>query len=391
MVKHSLEQTMNMRTRKKYIKGMQFISAFLFGILISEIYGRYKCEKMSKDEIDENNYLLITLILTAPDHFERREAIRDTWLSMRPWQVNETVYQRDLIFVPKYNENGFIQHETVQQQQKQLEYYRKWLPTSKMSNIKEQNLKIKPMFAIGMKELDESVRKRIRAESNLYSDLLLLDDLKDSYKNLTLKLLTALDKINTVTPNFKYLLKSDDDSYVKLDYLSIDLLNYDRKLKRLNQNDISRRNIELYWGFFNGRASIKKSGQWKELNYEICDRYLPYALGGGYVISRNLVKYLSSQHDVLNRYESEDISLGTWLSPFRNIHRRHDPRFDTTYIPRKCQDYHIVLHKRTAQDMKEIHRGNLCHSEISYDQLKKPTEYFYDWTQLPSKCCDNKL
>lgn len=389
MIKYISEDKTNMRSRnrKKYIKVMQFLSAFLCGIIISELYGRYKCDLETIDEIDENNYLLVNLILSAPGNFDRRDAMRETWLGLRPWQINGTSYQDDMIIIPKVQSNGFLEHETVEQQEKVLKNYQKWLPNSKKANIKEPNLKIKTLFVVGMKGLDESVAKRIRAESKVYNDLLLLDNLQDSYKNLTYKLLLALNKLNVVTPNFKYLLKCDDDTYVKLDYLALDLIQYDRKLKEAKLKD----DLGLYWGFFNGRATVQKSGQWKEMNYDLCDKYLPYALGGGYVISKNLVEYLSSQYNVLNRYDSEDISVGTWLAPFRHIHRRHDPRFDTTYIPRKCKDYHIVLHKRTANDMKEIANGNLCFNEISYESKRPPAEYFYDWSQSPSKCCDNKL
>jgi galactosylxylosylprotein 3-beta-galactosyltransferase len=48
----------------------------------------------------------------------------------------------------------------------------------------------------------------------------------------------------------------------------------------------------LYWGFFDGRAPVQKSGKWQETNYVLCDRYLPYALGGGYVLSHDLVSIL---------------------------------------------------------------------------------------------------
>ena len=393
MIKYISDDKTNMRTRnrKKYIKVMQFLSAFLCGIIISELYGRYKCDLENIDEIDENNYLLVNLILSAPNNFERRDAMRETWLELRPWQINGTSYQDDMIIIPKVQSNGFLEHETIEQQEKVLKNYQKWLPNSKKANLKEPNLKIKTLFVVGIKGLDENVVKRIRAESKVYNDLLLLENLQDSYKNLTYKLLLALNKLNVVTPNFKYLLKCDDDSYVKLDYLALDLIQYDKKLKDERQKDESVKDIGLYWGFFNGRASIQKSGQWKEVNYDLCDRYLPYALGGGYVISKNLVEYLASQYNVLNRYDSEDISVGTWLAPFRHIHRKHDPRFDTTYIPRKCQDYHLVLHKRTANDMKEIAKGNLCFSEVSYDSKRQPAEYFYNWFQIPSKCCDNKI
>jgi galactosylxylosylprotein 3-beta-galactosyltransferase len=380
----------NLRNRKKLMRALQYLCVFFVGIIFNHLFSEYRCEVQFHDEIDENNYLLVALVLTAPNNFDRRNAMRETWLSLRPWQMNESFYQNEVIYIPaeQQQNNGFLTHESVEQQQSSLKNYQKWLLTKhRGSNVKVPNLKIKTLFAIGMRDLNDETTKRIRAESDVYSDLLLLEDLKDSYKNLTLKLLQSLEKVNNVTPNFKYLLKCDDDSYVKLDYLSVDLLEYAKKLKAAR----AEKSIELYWGFFNGRANIKKSGQWKEVNYDLCDRYLPYALGGGYVISKNLVTYLGNHSRVLNRYESEDISMGTWLSSFNNIHRRHDPRFDTTYIPRKCKNYHMVMHKRTVTDMREIHMGKQCFSEVKYDESKKPVEYFYDWTQSPSKCCDNKI
>lgn len=86
--------------------------------------------------------------------------------------------------------------------------------------------------------------------------------------------------------------------------------------------------------------------------------------------------------------------MGTWLAPFKNIHRRHDVRFDTGYIPRPCQHYHIVFHKKSPEQMRKLYNGaSSCTvtdvGGVSSD--RKLTEYFYDWQQAPTKCCDNKL
>ncbi len=94
----------------------------------------------------------------------------------------------------------------------------------------------------------------------------------------------------------------------------------------------------------------------------LCDRYLPYALGGGYVLSHDLVAYIAATADMFSFYNSEvsdllffassiphhreslpfpllqDVSVGTWLAPL-NITRQHDIRFDTEWKVRS-----IVLH-----------------------------------------------
>jgi galactosylxylosylprotein 3-beta-galactosyltransferase len=370
------------RNNRNNIKYIQMIFAFFVGIFIGQILDFSTGCDSQKLEIDEDNYFLVALVLTSPSNLERRNVIRETWASLRPKEFNSSEYQKNIIFTPKFQENSFLEYESLKHQKQRLENYIKWLPQyTKLPNIKVPNIKLKVIFSVGTEGLDASLREDLIAEKKVYNDLLILEDLKDSYNNLTLKLIKSMNALNRTIPNFKYVMKVDDDSYVKLDLLTFDLIHYDEKLK-------PRKDLSLYWGFFNGRANIKKSGQWQEPNYNLCERYLPYALGGGYVLSKDLVTFIAQYGDQLNLFKSEDISMGTWLSPFRKIHRRHDVRFDTAYMPRKCKNYHLVLHKRTVEDMREIHKGNLCFSEVKYDENRRPIEYFYDWSQSPLNCCD---
>lgn len=378
------------RNNRKVLKVLQMFSAFLVGIVVSQIFGRTFCGLKSTEEIDDQSYLLVVLVLTAPKNIEQRTAMRETWLNLRPRMINGSDYQKEVTFVPKVMRNSFLEIESVDQQKIHLQNYQDWITSSRIPNVKVLNIKIKHLFAIGTLGLDSNVREEIRTEHKVYNDLLLLDDLEDSYKNLTLKLVKSMQKLNRTTPHFKFVLKCDDDSYVKLDYLTLDLIQYETKLKAMKQRKETLDDLDLYWGYFHGRANIKKSGQWAEVNYNLCERYLPYALGGGYVLSKNLVTYIAANGDHLSRFGSEDISVGTWLSTFRNIHRRHDLRFDTAYLPRKCKSYHFALHKRTPTDMHKIFNGNACFSEVQYDTSKRPLEYFYDWSQSPMKCCDNR-
>jgi galactosylxylosylprotein 3-beta-galactosyltransferase len=55
----------------------------------------------------------------------------------------------------------------------------------------------------------------------------------------------------------------------------------------------------LYWGYFAGDGEIQSQGRWKEDKWFLCDRYVPYALGGGYVISSSIVDYIANNVDVL--------------------------------------------------------------------------------------------
>lgn len=119
----------------------------------------------------------------------------------------------------------------------------------------------------------------------------------------------------------------DSDSYVRVGGL----------LKALK--DISH--PRLYWGFLDGRAKPIRKGKWKETDWLLCDRYLPYQvypifqfykwqLGGGYVLSHALADYLARNAGLFRQYKSEDVSVGAWLAGL-DVRYVHDPRFDTEW------------------------------------------------------------
>ncbi|XP_053667299.1 beta-1,3-galactosyltransferase 6 [Anopheles marshallii] len=367
------------------------LCAFLFGVLLTALFANTNpaCTPMGRVYDPENSYFLMLLIMTAPENFERRTTIRETYLNLRPRMINES-YQEELIHIPPFNDRGQIILESIDTQRQLLKNYRAWLQKP-IKNIKVINFKIKPLFAIGMHDQPKNIRRKIYEEQRVFGDILELEELQDSYANLTSKLLHSMQKIDAKY-DFRYLAKLDDDTYVKLDVLAEDLLSYYEKLHQVQkqQQKNNKGPMELYWGYFRGAATIQKQGAWQEKDYFLCDRYGPYALGGGYVLSKGLVSYIATYADQLTMYKSEDIAVGTWLAPFRNIHRRHDVRFDTAWKPRACQAYHMLLHKRTARHMRDIYAGEMCTHEE--DQQPSgggtlPKEYFYDWTQPPSLCC----
>lgn len=206
-----------------------------------------------------------------------------------------------------------------------------------------------------------------------HHDLLLLPRLQDSYTNLTRKVLYAFQWLDE-SVEFSYVLKVDDDSFVLLNALSSELSG-------------RRSPKSLYWGFFDGRATPKSRGKWSEGEWFLCDRYLPYALGGGYVLSRDLVRAISANADKLSIYNSEDVSVGVWLSAF-DAERKHDVRFNTEYVSRGCRNSYLVSHKQSNDEMHDKYnsltsRGVQCSQEYQ----TKPS-YEYRWNEAPSKCCE---
>lgn len=214
---------------------------------------------------------LIVLILSAPANFAKRNTIRETWLRLRERSRSRFTFNH--------------------------------------------------YFVISGLGLGFETNRAISDEQLEHEDVLILP-LQDSYKNLTQKLLKSFEwlqgQYELFGLDYKYVLKCDDDSFVRIDKLTEELarieltyLKGDLKLLNDDSSEFLRVNpqinnefkfgdeLSLYWGYFNGNAKIKTSGKWKENNWMLCDNYLPYALGGGYILSRRLVEYLAQNDEYL--------------------------------------------------------------------------------------------
>ena len=203
----------------------------------------FKRNEQSISQVKKDTFLFI-MVLTSPKGKERRYALRKTWLS----------------------------------------------------DIKTLNSSVIARFIIGVRDLPQEDIKNLEEENKRYNDILFLPDFKDSYYELTNKVLQTFKWIDQ-NVNSSYLLKVDDDSFVRLDVIISEL-----------KSTSPRKN--LYWGFFRGDAHVKFSGSWAEKKWHLCDRYLPYAQGGGYILSSDLVNFIARNADLLEIFNSEDVSVG---------------------------------------------------------------------------------
>ncbi|XP_017034766.1 beta-1,3-galactosyltransferase 6 [Drosophila kikkawai] len=367
-------------------------SAFFFGSFITKILSTVdKCPTHRSGvgaQLEHHpDLFLIVLVLSSPRNVDHRNTMRSTWLRYVEQPLALPYFPEEQIYLPTYYANGHLMAERVESQRKRLRQYINWQGSisTRSSRKTQRGIRVKHFFAIGTGQMSRDLHAELQNEHMQHNDLLLLQKHPETYHNLTEKLLQSLDTL-TQRYEFSYLIKVDDDTYVKLDSLLNELVSYDRKLLR---NAVEYGNDplpQLYWGYFSGRSKIKTKGRWKESNYYLSKNYLPYALGGGYVLSRKLCEYIANSSHMLSPYASEDVSVGTWLAPFRHIYRWHDPRFDTAYISRKCKPYHLVLHKCSQERMKKINDGKLCSTDTSPSSLP---EYYYDWMKVADQCCDN--
>lgn len=230
-------------------------------------------------------------------------------------------------------------------------------------------------FVIGTQSLLPKEIHSLKSEQNKFSDLLLLSDLREDYSNLTRKVLYSFTRV-VQDYKFSYLLKCDDDSYILLNKVVTEL---------------STRNSaeSFYWGFFDGRAHVKTKGKWAEKDWFLCDRYLPYALGGGYVLSQDLIQRIATSADSLEIYNSEDVSVGVWLSPYK-AERKHDVRFNTEFVSRGCRNSYIVSHKQSPEDMRSKFRNLQDKGEQCDKEFQTRLSYKYNWNNFPTKCCERQ-
>ena len=233
-------------------------------------------------------------------------------------------------------------------------------------------------FAVCGGGVDAAARGVLEEEGRVHGDVLWLHGCEEGFGALAAKLGAALLAVHEGFEGYRAVLKADDDTYVRLDGVAGELA--------------ARPDAEmLYWGYFDGRAEVRRRGKYRELEWNLCDTYLPYAVGGGYVVGRRLVAHVAAgwRGVGLRRFGAEDASLGLWLAAAEAT-RWHDVRFDTEWKSRGCEDGYLVLHKRSPEQMRSIH----ARLAAGLGPCERPglvrVQYEYNWAAKASECCPGR-
>ena len=225
-------------------------------------------------------------------------------------------------------------------------------------------------FVLGTAGLSKSQLSSLKSEQASHNDLLLLGSLKDDYQHRTLKVLKMLQWADNHL-HFSYLLKCTEGTYIRLEAIISDL-------------DARKSKQSVYWGYFLGRVAPSKT----EHNWFLCDTYLPYAMGGGYIISSSLVHIIVRNSAEMILYNNDDATVGVWLAPYK-MERKHDVRFNLHGKSRGCSNKHIVSGELSMAEIKSkyellLRSGGKQHCKVEH---LLTYGYQYDWTVLPSQCC----
>ncbi|XP_049944387.1 beta-1,3-galactosyltransferase 6-like [Schistocerca serialis cubense] len=242
-----------------------------------------------------------------------------------------------------------------------------------------QDLDAKCYFVVGMGGLDEEDTRRLLEERDLHHDMLLLPDLVDTPANLTLKVLKAFVWADNKALA-QYVMKCNDDSFVRLTQI----------MNEIKEGDTAPSAASIYWGFFDGHSPVEAVSKWWDTDWVLCDYYLPYAHGGGFVLGSRLLRYITRNQDDLLLYYKDDVAVGTWLAPLKNVRRVHDPRFDTESVSRGCHNSYLVTHQKSADEMVAMWQRLRWGSNQPCpegQETRHRLSYNYDWTSPPSRCC----
>lgn len=248
---------------------------------------------------DRDPFLLLVVKSLIP-HFDRRQAIRETW-----------------------GRTGIVGNQTVET----VFLLGNPLPTDHFPDLQ------------GM----------LGYEAELHKDLLQWD-YRDTFFNLTLKEVLFLEWFSQNCPNAQYVLKGDDDVFVN----TLRIIEF---LEGLPENEAK----DFFAGDVISDASPQRD---KKLKYFIPESvfvgpYPPYAGGGGYLYSGELALQLYSVSREVALYPIDDVYTGMCLKKLGLVPKKHGG-FKTFGIEEKyrrnpCTYRSLMLvHSQTPQEMLMI-------------------------------------
>ncbi|KAF5726790.1 beta-1 3-galactosyltransferase 19 [Tripterygium wilfordii] len=223
-------------------------------------------------------------ILSAGNHFSERMAVRKSW----------------------------IQHELIQSSKAVARFF---------------------VAVHGRKEVNVELRR----EAEYFGDIVIVPYM-DKYDLVVLKTV-AICEYGLRTVDAKYIMKCDDDTFVKVDTVL-------KEVKKVHEDR------SLYVGNMNYNHKPLRHGKWA-VTYEEWpeEDYPPYANGPGYIISSDIAKFVVTEFErhKLRLFKMEDVSMGMWVEQFQSL-----KRVEYVHSLKFCQfgcieDYHTAHYQSPRQ------------------------------------------
>ncbi|RCV06981.1 hypothetical protein SETIT_1G207500v2 [Setaria italica] len=204
------------------------------------------------------------------------------------------------------------------------------------------------------------VNEELWNEARTYGDIQVLPFV-DYYSLITWKTL-AICIYGTTAVSAKYVMKTDDDAFVRVDEIqsTIKQLNVSNGLLygRINSYSGPHRNPESKWYI--------SQKEWPE------EKYPPWAHGPGYVVSQDIARKINTWYKArhLKMFKLEDVAMGIWVNDLKKDGLPVRYETDTRINAEGCNDGYIVAHYQEPRDMLclwekllRTHRAGCCNTD----------------------------
>ncbi|KAJ8773750.1 hypothetical protein K2173_006400 [Erythroxylum novogranatense] len=186
----------------------------------------------------------------------------------------------------------------------------------------------------GKKEINAELKK----EAKYFGDVVVVPYL-DHYSLVVLKTL-AICEYGTHRIAAKYVMKCDDDTFVRVDEV----------IKEAKKFDGSR---SLFMGNMNYYHKPLRSGKWAVTFEEWSEEeYPPYADGPGYMLSSDIACFIVTEFEnhKLRLFKMEDVSMGMWVEKF-NSSKPVEYVHSFKFCQHGCIDDYYTAHYQSPRQM----------------------------------------
>ncbi|KAF0901764.1 hypothetical protein E2562_006229 [Oryza meyeriana var. granulata] len=266
---------------------LELLSVLANGLPVSEEVDMPSVELMKAPPLSKKRIFLLIGVFSTGNNFKRRMALRRTWM----------------------------QYEAV------------------------RSGEVAVRFFTGLHK-NEQVNMEILKEAQMYGDIQFMPFV-DYYTLITLKTI-AICMFGTKVVPAKYIMKTDDDAFVRIDEV----------ISSLKKSDTHG----LLYGLISFQSSPhrNKDSKWfvspKEWPVEA---YPPWAHGPGYIVSRDVAKFVVHGHQerTLQLFKLEDVAMGIWIQQYKNSGQKVNYVNDDRFYSEGCDSDYVLAHYQSPRLM----------------------------------------
>uniref|UniRef100_A0A5B6Z815 Putative beta-1,3-galactosyltransferase 15 n=1 Tax=Davidia involucrata TaxID=16924 RepID=A0A5B6Z815_DAVIN len=206
-------------------------------------------------------------------------------------------------------------------------------------------------FFVGLHK-NQMVNEELWNEARTYGDIQLMPFV-DYYSLITWKTI-AICIFGTEVVSAKFVMKTDDDAFVRVDEV----------LASLNRTKVTH---GLLYGLINSDSRPHRNSdskwyispeEWPE------ETYPPWAHGPGYVVSHDIAKAVYERHKKgrLKMFKLEDVAMGIWISDMKKKGLEVRYEKEERIYNEGCKDGYVVAHYQGPREMmclwQKLQEGN---------------------------------